>query len=562
MRLPVREAGLGGTRGLDWIFGAAIAVAAGCVYLALLPPLYHFDGYMYRLKAIEPFSPNFVNPHHLLWHFVQMALVRVEAALGRTDTVPLQWFGIAVNCLTLFFFHRLLWACGRDRLFAAAATVFLSLSPVFWHMGFQNLPYPLTYLLVVLYLLALCGKPGEGLSTARLAWAGSAIAAAIFMQQAAVLLVPAGIAAVAIGSGGRVVFRWLRAISWGASAGILVLGAYVATGWFVGARSAAAFVRWVTMYMHTEHPVQIQMPEFIGKAFIGIVRSSVQGWGLEGPVKEHFSGRAVLALYSCVGFLAIAVVVAAWRLSGRHRFVELVVRDAPFAAGILSIAAWSAFVFSWEPTGHFWNLILFPGFVCLAVALREGALSGRSVMLAVLLCASLWNLRANHERDKFGSINSPEPLVAAVRSHVGEKDIFLVLGRDWFADMDYDLLFECLDLTERNPGRPLLDDYVLQTGGRDSWSRDLGDEIVGTLEKGGRVFLADHVLWPSSYAGLRQEDDPYSEFVNTRYRALDTGRLQKEVEDFFSRYDLRENAFVIGHDSYWEVLPRKPAYDR
>jgi hypothetical protein len=548
----------GAGRGREWVVGALIAAAAGCLYVALRPPLYHFDGYMYRLKALEPFSPKLVNPHHLLWHFVQMGLVRVEAALGRGDTVPLQWFGIAVNCLTLFCFHRLLSVCARDRLFAAAATVFLSLSPTFWHMGFQNLPYPLTYLFVVLFFLALCGRPGEETPTARLVWSGAAISAAIFMQQAAVLLVPAGIVAIAIGSRGRIIARWSRAMLWATSAGILVLGTYVGTSWIVGARSPDAFLRWITTYMHTEHPLQIRMPAFIGKAFIGIARSSIQGWMLEGPLLEHFSGRAILILYSCVGLLAIAAVAVAWRLSGRRRFADIAVHDPAFAAGLISVAAWSAFVFSWEPTGHFWNLILFPGLLCFAVALRESALRGRPVLVGLLVAVSLWNLNANHDRDRFGSINFPDPLLATVRSHVGPRDLFLVLGRDWFADMDYDLLFECLDRSGGNPGRALLEDFVLEQDGDGDWRAAVAGEVESTIEGGGRVFLADHVLWPESYSGLRQEEDPYSEFVDTSYRTLDTERLRHDVEELFSRYELREDAFTIGRDSYWEVRARGP----
>ena len=38
----------------NWIVATSLAVGCGVVYLVLRPPLYDFDGYMFRLYALLP----------------------------------------------------------------------------------------------------------------------------------------------------------------------------------------------------------------------------------------------------------------------------------------------------------------------------------------------------------------------------------------------------------------------------------------------------------------------------------------------------------------------------
>jgi len=168
----------------NWIVATSLVVGCGIVYLALRPPLYDFDGYMFRLYALLPSRFSNSNPHHLLWNTVQILLTVCAAALGQPNTVPFQIFGILVNCLTLFATYWLLLAVGKNRVVAIAGIVFTAFSPAFWRVGLQNHPYPLAFLAIVLYLTAWHredGHPPEGL---RLYVAGLCIA--ILFHQGAI----------------------------------------------------------------------------------------------------------------------------------------------------------------------------------------------------------------------------------------------------------------------------------------------------------------------------------------------------------------------------------------
>src|SRR5213083_974039 len=85
----------------SWGLGLAVAVLAVAVYLALRPPLFNYDGYVYRLQAFSPFQDENLNPHHLLWHPLQAGLLKISESIGRPTTAPFQIFGLAINCLTL-----------------------------------------------------------------------------------------------------------------------------------------------------------------------------------------------------------------------------------------------------------------------------------------------------------------------------------------------------------------------------------------------------------------------------------------------------------------------------
>jgi hypothetical protein len=180
----------GGTELSNWIVATSLAIGCGIVYLALRPPLYDFDGYMFRLYALLPSRFSNSNPHHLLWNSVQILLSACAASLGQPNTVPFQIFGILINCLTLFATYRLLLAVGKSRGIAIAGVIFTAFSPAFWYVGLQNHPYPLAFLAIVIYLTAWHkedGSPPEGL---RLCVAGLSLALSILFHEGVIVLLP------------------------------------------------------------------------------------------------------------------------------------------------------------------------------------------------------------------------------------------------------------------------------------------------------------------------------------------------------------------------------------
>ena len=183
----------------DWLCGMILAGAACAVYLAVRPPLYDIDGYPDWLDAIGPDAFSNFQPHHLLWQPVQVALVSASAALGYPTSYPFQLFGIIVNCATLCLLFVLLSKCSEDRVFAGLATIFVTISPEFWYLGFQNRPYTLMFLGLVVLLLA--WRTDDGRPPTSPVLAAVILVSIIFLQQAMIFLVPA--AAIAARYAGR-----------------------------------------------------------------------------------------------------------------------------------------------------------------------------------------------------------------------------------------------------------------------------------------------------------------------------------------------------------------------
>ena len=441
--------------GSTWLPGLAISAFAGVVYLALRPPLFNYDGYVYRLQALDFFRAEHLNPHHLLWYPVQIALVKLTELAAVHSTVPFQIFGILVNAFTLFLFWQLLLKTSEDRVYASAASLFVAFSPKFWHLGLQNQPYPLVFLATVLYMRAWCLKHGEVLSSRRLLAAGLAAATAAFFQQAAVLLIPGGVLGLMVSRGSFSRQRLARALLWGGGASAFVLAVYVGLGLASAATDLGGFPRWSMRYLESQHSLQIKLPESFAKSIMGMFRSVAQNYRLEEYLRSNFSPEAVFRLFEALGIAGCAAVLWILRRTGlRAPFLFLMRNHLLFAVCLFNVAAWAAFVFAWEPSGYYWSLNLFPLLVCTSL-LFPGQKS--RILPAVFLLLSGWNVYSNHSRDKFDSVNFPEPLLESIQRQMRDGDIFIVLGRDWFGEIDYDLLLTCLDRSPQNPGRAILD---------------------------------------------------------------------------------------------------------
>jgi len=136
----------------NWAPGALIAAAFGLLYLAVRPPLFDSDGYVYRLVMLGPDRLEYMDHAHLLWEPLQILMVAIARPLGNSTIFPFQIFGILVNCATLFLFWILLRRVSGNSLFASVAVITVACSPRFWYLGSQNEPYPLLFLFAVLYL--------------------------------------------------------------------------------------------------------------------------------------------------------------------------------------------------------------------------------------------------------------------------------------------------------------------------------------------------------------------------------------------------------------------------
>src|SRR5271157_4101745 len=102
---------------LNWMHsilpGVVISIACGAIYLASRPPLFDYDGYMYRFYAMQLDRWQNTNPHHVLWNPVQILMVAASAKLiGYPSTIPCQVVGILIGCITLALFYVLLCKAG------------------------------------------------------------------------------------------------------------------------------------------------------------------------------------------------------------------------------------------------------------------------------------------------------------------------------------------------------------------------------------------------------------------------------------------------------------------
>jgi hypothetical protein len=182
---------------------------------------------------------------------------------------------------------------------------------------------------------------------------------------------------------------------------------------------------------------------------------------------------------------------------------------------------------------------------------------GRRTELALacaLMLISAWNLRADHLQDQGLSNDYPPPLLAQIRAELGPNDVFIVAGRDWFANMDYDLLQACLDDWPHSPAIDLLDDYVMGAS-NEPWQQRLDRDIRATLARGGRVYVAHHIFWPDSYQDLNDSSNPFSDYARPEFAGTNSDSLRIDIQRFFSHYKLADSNFKVGSDPYWELEP-------
>jgi len=541
----------------DWLAGCFLAAALSVLYITIRPPLFDRDGYVYRLMAQSPGWLLDAIPHHLLWIPLQRILFSIFYRLGYKTTAPFQIYGIVMSCTVLLFFFWLLLETSRTRRFALAAVLLVAFSPGFWYLTLQNQPYPLVFLAIVLYLRAWHTLDRRAPTGPRLLAAGVCLAGAILMQQGVAFLVAAGALALLLSGSDAFSRRLVRAVTWSAGITAMVLPAYVLI-WALAAAPRISFWNWITLYLRGQHAIQFRFPESLIKAVMGLTGALIQSHNIQALFEEKFSPTATLACYSAFGIVLVAAATALfWRSAAGPRLIRLVQTDSLFAVSVFSVVFWSVFVILWEPvTSYYWVLTFFPGLLCLGLLFRNSAECGLKVFAAVVVFLVGWNGYFNRGYDAVSSRNFPEPLVAAIEGHLGQRDVFIVLGHeDWYGEMNYDLLFACLRARPRNPGLSILDDFVLPSAGQ-AWPEKLRHAIDATVDSGGRVFVAAHVFDPRSYQDLANNADPYDPFFQKQMLTLSGPILYEQVRGVLAAYARQDSDLKVGEDGYF-VLKRR-----
>jgi len=523
-------------------------------YLLLRPPLFNYDGYVYRLEALQPAQGDCINPHHLLWYPIQRAIAKVASMAGSPTPESFQLFGIAVNSIALVLCYLLLVHLTKRLVLPFLLTIFIAFSPRIWHLGLQNQPYPLLDLCVVVFLWAAAGASAP--CGVRLVVGGLALAAAVFLQQGMALVVPAVAVGLVLAGAGPLKSRLKLAVAWAGATTLVVVAMYALMARIADV-TPSGFLHWTMGYLQSQHGIQFDWQLSPIKTVIGVLGTVLDIGGLRDMYNQQKNGEFFWRLY---GGLALAACAAAVLLLARRRVRErlmgLLRSNLLFTSIVMLMLGWSLFVILWEPAGYYWSVELFPVAVLVSMWLR--ASRPRTVLLvgSALLAASGWNLYANHERDEAYSVSFPPPLIKQIRKQLRPEDVFIVAGKEWYNDIDYDLLLTCMDDWPRSPARALLDDYV-KPGSGERWQQKLDGDIRDVFEAGGRVFVADHVFWRDTYDDLEQVESPYSEYAREEYAGVNGRKLQAEIQSFFDRYNLSESGFRIADDRYWELKPAK-----
>jgi hypothetical protein len=485
-----------------------------------------------------------------MWYPLQKGIAAITTHFGSPSTEAFQLFGILINCFTLALLCLLLVRLTRRRALPFAMTIFIAFSPRIWTLGFQNQPYPLLNLCVVAFLWSVA--KGDAPSRLRLFACGVSLAAAILLQQAMVLAIPAVAVGFALAGKEPLKQRVKFAARWAGGTMLAVAGAYVVMARVAGVKPAG-FLNWTMLYLQEQHGIQLHWPQSAIKSVIGIVGTVMESSWISNRFNPQDTFDVIWQVYGGLLVLAcVAVVIIAARRRVRERLIKLISSDKSFTCALMLVLAWSVFVFLWEPTGYYWSVNLFPLAFLASWWVRGSGRRTAVVLTGILVLLSGGNIYANHRQDQDYSVNFPPPLLEQIRAELGPNDVFIVAGRDWYANRDYSLLLECLDSWPRNPAWALLDDYIMK-GPRDEWQQKLDQAIQGAFTAGGRVYVADHIFWPDSYRDLEQTADPFSTYAHMEYAGLGGETVTDEVKSFFSRYKLCPSNFKVGSDPFGEL---------
>lgn len=522
----------------------AIGGLVALIYLIARPPLYQRDGFMYHLFARDFLGG--ANPHHLLWNGVQVLIARGAAFVGVTSVLPFQLAGMLCGAASAVLLYELLLHVGGQRLFAASAAVFVALTPWSWFMVFQNQPYALMFMLLILFIGSFASKTGEMPLGWRFAAAAASGVAMISLQQAAVLIVAGAGLCFLILSGVR------RALFWASATGVPTAVLYIGIALLKGVRTVSGFAQWLTAYLHSQHSLQSRFPESLPQSVMGLISAFINQERFKEAIVERWSAAEILWFYGLLG--VFLVIVGTKLLRPRRRsLAERACFRAVVWICLASIASWGFFCLLWEPTNYYWYVLLAPFFVYIAAELRLTTRRARTA--AVMLgAATIWNVVANHALDLDGAERAPEPQLRVLEQHLRPNDVLWVVDLGWSDGIDYDLLSSTLAF-ERAGTIGSMSDLVGRSRDTDAWQRALQDSSQRTIDRGGRVFLSDRVFDPDAF-DQSWASSPFADYRVERPFPIDWVRLSRELPAFVEQhYDIRPAGFLVGADTIWRLQP-------
>ena len=553
------QPGPGSLEPIDWLFDGATVAACLVTYLILRPPLYDYDGYMYRLWATAPQAWDNANPHHVLWNVWQMAIANLASSLAHPTTITFQVVGILTGCAVLFCFYVFLRKTLHNRLFAVAAVLFLAFTPAFWFVTLQNHPYPLALMFLVFYFLCWPSREGTLPSTWRLVAAGVCLSAASLFHQAVILLIPPASVVLAVYGEADRRARLVRSLLWSAAVCFSIVVVYVLFWQTIDPDDG--LIRWSSSYAEELHPPQIlQMGVFpvFARAIAGFSGSLIQTARLKTSLADSLSKSEVFLLYSVLGLAVLGMAVFLFTKPSVRNNILSMTRNSPlFALAAFSTLAWWGFAFSWEgATEHYWLPGTLPLLFCIGMIMKEQRWFGLNGFVIAVSVISGWNLYANHAFDREASISFPEAGLRAISQNVHKDDIFIVLNGGSHNDADYGLLLDILKVTPPTRGLSIADDLIAQANPSRPWQSVLKDRIDSVLAAGGKVYVASHLFEEGEYEDLANENDPFAEQTNPQFSSIDPENLYEQVTELLSHYSMKQSDFSIGSDRYLVIDPR------
>jgi len=505
------------------------------------PLVYNFDGYMYPLEGLDPLDT--MNAHHLFWIPMQALFNTLALKMGVAPRAFCQIAGIGMSGLLVMVLYLLTVRISSHKRWSCVVVIFLALSPQYWFLTMQNLPYVPFFIFVLLCVWA-CFYYLQTLSRWPMVGAVTALAFAVQFQQAGLLLFfPLALfflwneSKLSVPRWGTLGFCFLFSV-------FLVCGPYLVIAHLMNIDSVQEFRAWVTDYLDSQHGLQYRWLGLI-QAVIGMVRCVVQSDAFETRLSHDLTSWPIAALYSVIGCLGLAGVFSlAKYLSPAPHYKRL------FKLCLGFIAAWSFFLLSWEPLmAHFWCITLILALLCLSMAFSQWTRIFRWRTAMILLGISGWNAFANIRQDRLEQTRNPDRWLAEIRRRIGPQDFLVFMARNRIDHIDYDLLAQGLSRERPDAIKILLPDEMS--------AMDLRHDLESARQRGVAVWLSGWIFDPMQYRDIAGEHNIFSPYPMKNLRGIDGARLYWMVRQTLQPYAPSPSDLVVGHDRFFENQLKK-----
>jgi hypothetical protein len=501
------------------------------------PLVYNFDGYMYPLEGLEPLES--MNAHHLFWIPVQAVFDAMARACGIGPLSFCQTAGIILSGIFLMVLYVFAVRLSQSKPWSAVLVLFLALTPQYWFLTIQNLPYIPFFIFVVLAVWSSLHYQ-ETEKRWPMMEACALLALAVHFQQAGLLLF------FALGlffiwrewTSGRKRWSWIFLCM--VCSIVFVCGPYLWIAHRMDIDSVGEFRGWLTDYMESQHGLQIHGLALV-QTVIGIVRCVMHSDSFEAWLIHHLAFSGIAAVYTvigCLGLIGVFMGAKHWKPVATYRPL--------YGLCLGMIAAWSFFIVPWEPLmPHFWCLALILLLLALSMAypLWNTAFRRRVTLLFLLL--SVWNGYSDIHQDRFEEGRNPDAGLATVNAQTRPQDIFIFFARNRVQYTDYDLLAHAIDRERPDAVKILLPDHADLT--------DLFQDMDITRRRGGTVWLSSVVLEPAHYEDVGSEHDIFSPYPMKNLRGINGPEIFASVSRRLAPYKPQPSTLVIGHDHFLKI---------